>query len=186
MCYAETGSLSFQIYTDCIITGRLGNKMSILNEDEAVEWRDTLAKLKKEDKMLLRSTLAHGMYFRRERQWKVFTWSSGIFTVLIAGLLIRGSASSFENPFFPFILSIAATLLVILADERIRHDRIQVGLRADLIAEIDREITAWIGDLELKYQPKEFHIGNRGILWILYVVLMVLIWAAIVYPPLGA
>ncbi len=159
--------------------------MPILEYKDLAEWADELSKLDKEDKVLLRNTLAQGLYFRRERQWKVFTWSSGIFTVLITGMLIRGGESSFENLFFPICLTVAATLLAYLADTRMRHDWVQSGLRAELISVIDRELTSWVGDLERKYKPKNSHVGNRGVLWILYVVLMVLVWAKIVYPPLA-
>lgn len=159
--------------------------MPTLSEEDRNAWKADLEKLNEDRKKLLRSTLAEGMYFRRERQWKVFYWSSSIFTVLIAGFLIRGTDKSFENPFFPIILTLAATMIVLLATDRIKADREQVGLRAALISEIDRDLTAWIGDLEKKYQPKRFLVGNRGMLWILYFVLMTLVWVARLYPQLG-
>lgn len=159
--------------------------MSVLGDKEIADWKAELSKLDKKAKKLLRSTLAEGMYFRRERQWKVFTWASGIFTVLIAGFLIRGGNTNLRNFPFQVILSITATGLAILADHRIRHDSVQARLRAELIAEIDRELTIWIGDIERKYRPKKLIIGNRGILWLLYFVLIALIWATIIYPSSG-
>lgn len=155
--------------------------MSVLEENDIEDWSKIVSEMDNDTKKMLRGTLSDGMYFRRERQWKVFTWSSSIFTVLITGLLIKGTDAVFSNIVSPTILTVAATFLLLVADDRIRQDKEQVRLRADLIAEIDRSISVWIGDLEKKYSPKEFYLGNRSILWGFYLLLISTVWLGIFF-----
>ena len=141
-------------------------------DDFETKWKEKLDRLKSEHLDLLRESLAKGMYFRRERHWKVFSWASSVFAALIVGLLIKGGNALHYNILLLIFFVITATLLLYIAIGRIQHDTDQVYFRTKLIKEIDRKKSYWIGDLEKEFNPKKFKVSDRVTLFILYTILM--------------
>ena len=139
-----------------------------LTQEQMAKWKERLDGLSSDDKRELRNSLAAGMYFRRDRQWKVFVWASGILAAFFIGILIRGPGIIAENPSFLIAIASSAFFVALVGHLRLTYDREQVGLRAELLAEIDRDTTVWIGDIEAEYFPKRWYVHNRVVLWAMF------------------
>ena len=105
-----------------------------------------------------RGRLRDEVIYRRESQWKVFTWASNLLIGIIGGVIaLSGKGFSF-SPLHLGLLIFAIVVLAVGACLRIRHDASVSRFNSDTAFELDREF-----NLEFANQSyKHWHLRHIG------------------------
>ena len=110
-----------------------------------------------------RQRLREEVMYRREQQWKVFSWASTILLGTIAGVIAL-TQKGFEFHLFHQLTLIGATVAIAaFSGLRIRHDQQVARAHSDEAARLDR-----VFGLEFEHRKrKRKHFGHIGFICLL-------------------
>ncbi len=114
--------------------------------------------------------------YRREQQWKVFSWISSLLLAIIGGVItLVGNELILALP-HKFLLSASVLAFTLFGALRLRHDASVGGFYARSYHEIDKIFGLEFSDRD----AKKWHVGHVGFLLLLTVIAIGVIWIPIV------
>jgi hypothetical protein len=142
-----------------------GRRPSIENTPEGFE-RYTFTRERMRDEVM----------YRREQQWKVFSWISSLYLAIIGGVIVISSNELVITISHKVLLTIAVFIFAVAGTLRISHDASVAKAYAHEYHQLDKAFGLMFVDREYKKR----HLAHIGFLWLLAIISWLVIWISLV------
>lgn len=123
-----------------------------------------------------RERMRDEVMYRREQQWKVFSWISSLLLAIIGGVIALAGNNLFLALPHKILLSISVLAFAFFGSLRLRHDASVGGFYASSYNKLDK-----IFGLEFSSKDsKKRHLGHIGFLLLLTSITILVIWVPLV------
>jgi hypothetical protein len=123
-----------------------------------------------------RERMRDEVMYRREQQWKVFSWISSLLLAIIGGVIALTGNNLVLALSHKLLLSASVLAFALFGSLRLRHDGSVSSFYSRSYHELDKIFSLEFSDKE----AKKWHLGHIGFLLLLTTIAIGVIWIPIV------